>query len=143
MKLTEEQLKRLKNLNNSKVNEILGITTLVVGIWYKYIRGNKIHGLLTYNNGKKASGFWDEDYKENYWAFSPDGDIVKGAIPATKEEIEEALIKEAKKRGFENVGDLSLILPDGRNFKKGFYETLNNKFDFFSVYNILLSLIHI
>ena len=129
MKLTEEQLQQLKNLNDSKVNEILGITTLEAGKWYKGVYGD-IEWLLIYNDGKNASGFWNGVYKENLFSFPKDGRL------ATREEIEEVLIKEAKKRGFKNVGDLNLILPDGRTFKKGFFETDNNKFHFLSVYNI-------
>lgn len=53
------------------------------------------------------------------------------------EEIEEALIKEAKKRRFENIGDLSLILPNGSNFNKGDFKTLCNIFVFYEETNTL------
>lgn len=129
MKLTEEQLEQLKNLNDSKVNEILGITTLEEGKWYKgAFIGNE--WLLIYNDGKNASGFWNGEYRENLFSFPSDGFIANNSAPATKEEVKEALIKEAKLRGFKNIGDLSLILPDGRNFKKGYFHTNNNMFYF-------------
>ena len=137
MKLTEQQLKKLKKLNDSKVNEILGITTLVVGKWYKYIQNNEIYGLLMYNDSEDCSGFWDGNYSHNYWAFYHGGGISEEVIPATKEEIEEALIKEAKKRGFKNIGDLSLISVDGYTLTRGFFETCGNRFDFCEEYNIL------
>ena len=50
----------------------------------------------------------------------------------------EFLKKEAKRRGFENVGDLSITFVDGRNFKKGFFETSDNKFRFYKEYNTIL-----
>ena len=59
-------------------------------------------------------------------------------ILATKQEIEQALTNEAKRRGFENVGDLSITFVDGRNFKKGFFETSDNKFRFYKEYNTIL-----
>lgn len=106
IKLTEEQLEQLKNLNDSKVNEILGITTLEEGKWYKgTFIGNE--WLLIYNDGKNASGFWNGVYRENLFSFPKDGRL------ATKEEVKEALIKEAKLRGFKSVGDLSLIFVNG------------------------------
>lgn len=136
MKLTEEQFKQLKNLNDSKVNEILGFNTLVVGKWYK-ANYNGREWLLIYNDGKYASGFLGGYYNDNFWSFSPNGGIAEEVIPATKEEVEEALIKEAKKRGFENIGDLSLIFPYGTVFKKGDFKTYDNEFRFFEKYNAL------
>ena len=56
---------------------------------------------------------------------------------ATKEEWLEALKEEAIKRGFKNVGELSLKLVSGEMFKKGSFETANNKFRYFSVENRL------
>ena len=48
MNITEEQLEKLKNLNDSRVNEILKLG-LKVGKWYK----KKYYGdLMFYFNGK-------------------------------------------------------------------------------------------
>ena len=56
---------------------------------------------------------------------------------ATEEEVREAIINEAIKRGFKNVGELSLKLVSGAMFKKGSFENANNKFIYFSVENRL------
>ena len=56
---------------------------------------------------------------------------------ATEEEVVKALINEAIKRGFKNVGELSLKIVSGEMFKKGSFVTANNKFIYISVENIL------
>ena len=56
---------------------------------------------------------------------------------ATEEEVREALINEAIKRGFKNVGELSLKLVSGEMFKKGSFVTTNNNFRYISVENML------
>ena len=56
---------------------------------------------------------------------------------ATKEEWLEALKEEAIKRGFKNVGELSLKLVSGAMFKKGSFVTTNNNFRYISVENML------
>ena len=77
---------------------------LVVGKWYKF--GN-MDSLMVFNNGKKAYGFFSGRYGTN-WYFS----VGKTATLATDKEVKQALIKEAKRRGFkegvsvsnENIG---------------------------------------
>ena len=49
----------------------------------------------------------------------------------------EFLKNEAIKRGFKNVGELTLKLANGLLFKKGSFETTNNKFRYSSVENRL------
>ena len=65
---------------------------LEVGKWYNYYKG----ALLVWNNGGYSYGFINGKYRED-WSF-----CSQDAEPATEEEVKEALIKEAKKRGFKS-----------------------------------------
>jgi len=76
-------------------------TGLEVGKWYKHIGGS----LVNYQGGRKGYGFTGTYVKYFFnegWSFSTDSQNWK---PATDKEVEEALIKEAKKTGFKR-GDL-------------------------------------
>jgi hypothetical protein len=68
---------------------------LVVGKWYKI--DNKDGYLLNYSETGIVFGFLNGNYSSNYYFYKYHYDNAK---PATDEEVEEALIKEAKKRGF-------------------------------------------
>lgn len=120
-------------------------TELVVGKWYKY---GVCGSLMPWNNGESTYGFFDGEY-DSSWCFGRD---VSTAIPATDKEVEDALIKEAKKRGFKegvkfyNISvhieddfndtctccndyryhsdDPSLCLGDGSIFYKGKWATI-------------------
>jgi len=65
---------------------------LIVGEWY-HVKGI---GLLVYNNDEPTYGFWNGVFNEDYM-FSK----WKGTTLATVTEVEEALTKEAKHRGFD------------------------------------------
>lgn len=49
---------------------------------------------------------------------------------ATQEEVEEALIKLAKKKGFKNVHQLKIKDPHGEVYEKGEFSFIDNKFMF-------------
>tara|TARA_R110002096_G_scaffold81836_1_gene190593 strand:- start:279 stop:788 length:510 start_codon:yes stop_codon:yes gene_type:complete len=66
---------------------------LVVGKWYKY-RDNCIDALMVWNDSEDTYGFWRNKYRTEL-SF----DLINDKIPATDKEVEQALIKEAKKRG--------------------------------------------
>lgn len=84
---------------------------LEVGKWYHTHSGN---GLLIWNGGNHASGFWDGCYRNNGWFFCNSFKVK----PATDEEVKEALIKEAQKRY--KVGDrLTCILVDRKEYSIG------------------------
>jgi hypothetical protein len=73
-------------------------TELEVGKWYKQIDKYETDFLLNYQGDTNGSyGFWNLGYGE--WSFSSD-DLGLQATPATDKEVEDALIKEAKRRGF-------------------------------------------
>ena len=96
--ITQEQKEQLLNLNDSRVNEILGVKKLEVGKWYKGVY-EQSEWLLLYQGGEMTYGFWDGYFSVNY-EFSKDGDVQENSIEATHEELENVLIEEAKRRGF-------------------------------------------
>ena len=63
---------------------------LIVGEWY-HVNGM---GLLVYNNDEPTYGFWSREFNVGY-LFAKSNDTTL----ATKEEVRETLITEAKKRG--------------------------------------------
>ena len=78
-----------------------------------------------------SNGVWFEN------AYHSLSGHLKSYRLATEEEVKEALINEAIKRGFKNVGELSLKIVSGEMFKKGSFKTANNNFRYISVENIL------
>lgn len=94
MKITEEQKQQLINLNDSKVNEILGVNTY--NNWYKYKNTNFL--MYIHDNGRYgfgADGLWLDNLNENKSL-----NKIEGYNLATAEEVEKALVNEAKRRGF-------------------------------------------
>ena len=100
--ITQEQKEQLLNLNDSRVNEILGVTILEDNTWYIYDSGSlqfNIKDGIGY--GLRRGIEW---INEVYWlGVKCNGKFRK----ATHEEVENALIAEAKRRGFED-GNLNL-----------------------------------
>lgn len=89
MKITELQLQQLKDLNDSKVNEILGLG-LQVGKWYRHNCGNS---LVFRNNDSGNYGFFIDKWGEDFLCSVP-----SQWTPATHKEVQYALIEEAKRR---------------------------------------------
>tara|TARA_R110000850_G_scaffold276000_2_gene416627 strand:+ start:37 stop:657 length:621 start_codon:yes stop_codon:yes gene_type:complete len=69
---------------------------LVVGKWYKHGNNNFNH-LMVWNNAQPTYGFFDGKYRDDY-CFRD----TFNKIPATDKEVSEALIAEARKRGYKN-----------------------------------------
>ena len=93
MQITEEQKQQLIDLNDSRVNEILNFV-LKVGYWYFNGNGKT---LFCYNNTRnKRYGF----NSEGKWSEGIGNACDDRLTKATKQEIEQALISEAKRRGF-------------------------------------------
>ena len=98
MNITEEQLERLKNLNDSRVNEILNV--LEVGQWYKDLDSKGLYYITKtkrdrfYFYGLDLNGIWTSE--DLY--ITENCDLIK----ATKKEVEYALITEAKRREYKN-----------------------------------------
>lgn len=87
--ITEEQKQQLINLNDSKVNEILGIPQ--TGKWY--FNGN---GDTLFHYGEKRYGF----NRAGEWSSRIGTLHDNNLVEATAEEVEKALVNEAKRRGF-------------------------------------------
>lgn len=136
MNITEKQKQQLINLNDSRVNEILNMTP-ELNKWYKATDSKFMIYLTKHKDDNKCEGFYFSELNGEYIGFCDDLGFHR-CILATKQQIEQALTNEAKRRGFENVGDLSITFVDGRNFKKGFFDTSDNKFRFCRGYNTIL-----
>ena len=136
MNITKEQLEKLKNLNDSRVNNTLDLKPNL-NKWYKKTGSEYMIYLTKYVDLYNCEGFYFSGLNGEYMGFCDDLGF-RGCILANKQEIEQALTDEAKRRGFENVGDLSITFVDGRNFKKGFFYTSDNKFYFCKEYNTIL-----
>ena len=135
--LTQEQINQLAE--NKHAKELLKkflpeafVTKLEVGKWYR-LKDNAINWLMCYTGIKyKCYGFNSDDlYSNDYIMHGNNWEL------ATEEEVLKALINEAIKRGFKNVGELSLKIVSGEMFKKGSFITANNKFRYTSDENRL------
>ena len=142
--LTQEQINQLAEKKHAKelLQEFLPEAfenKLEVGKWYK----SKYNINKTLFFTKKETCSSDTGYGFNYFGiykeknFNLLGYATYDFELATEEEVKEALINEAIKRGFKNVGELSLKLVSGEMFKKGSFVTANNNFRYISVENIL------
>ena len=96
MQITEKQKQQLIDLNDSRVNEILNV--LEVGEWYKDLDGKGLY----YITKIKEDSFWfygldvNGNWEDNDWYLIKNCNLSK----ATKQEIEQTLTEEAKRRGF-------------------------------------------
>ena len=132
--LTQEQINQLAEEKHAKelLKEFIPEAfenELEVGKWYI---GKGC--LFNYQTKKSVYGFFtNNEWFDKNWKWINN----KGVRLATEEEVEKALINEAIKRGFKNVGKLSLKLVSGAMFKKGSFKTANNEFRYISVENRL------
>jgi hypothetical protein len=108
---------------------------LVVGKWYKY-HDNYQESLMVWNNSEDTYGFWGNEYRDDL-SFH----ISYDKIPATDKEVEEALIKEAKRRGFKKgvkfirLSNGVIMTVDGLPyFQHGILSVLSPKTEWSSVY---------
>ena len=135
--LTQEQINQLAEKKHAKelLKEFIPEAfenELEFGKWYisehylVYYLGNYKCNCIKFSAGK-----WIENVHHSL------SDHLKSYRLATEEEVKEALINEAIKRGFKNVGELSLKLVSGEMFKKGSFVTANNNFRYISVKNRL------
>ena len=142
--LTQEQINQLAEKKHAKelLKEFIPEAfenKLEVGKWYKS-KYNKTKILFF---TKKETCSSDTGYGFNYLGiykeknFNLLGSETYEFELATEEEVKEALINEAIKRGFKNVGELSLKIVSGEMFKKGSFVTTNNNFIYISVENRL------
>ena len=142
--LTQEQINQLAEKKHAKelLQEFLPEAfenKLEAGKWYKS-KYNKTKILFF---TKKETCSSDTGYGFNYLGIYKEKNFnLLGCATyefelATEEEVSEALINEAIKRGFKNVGELTLKLVNGEMFKKGSFKTANNKFRYISVENRL------
>jgi len=130
--LTQEQINQLAEKKHAKelLKEFLPEAfenKLEVGKWY-IDKGC----LFNYQTKKSVYGFFtNNEWIDKKWKWTNN----KGVRLATEEEVKEALINEAKKRGFNNIGDLKIKNTYGC-IRNG-YRTNNNNFYYDYISNTL------
>ena len=133
--LTQEQINQLAEKKHAKelLQEFLPEAfenKLEVGKWYiseyylVYYLGNYKCNCIEFSDGK-----WIENVHHSLSCH------LKNYRLATEEEVKEALINEAKRRGFKNVGDLKIKNTYG-GISNG-YCTINNDFYYDYISNTL------
>ena len=124
--LTQEQINQLAEKKHAKelLQEFLPEafeTKLEVGKWYR-LRNKAFNWLMCYTeNSFGCYGFNSKNLYSNEYVMYDYNDWEL----ATEEEVREALIKEAKKRGFNNIGDLKIKNTYGC-IRNGFVTLTNN-----------------
>lgn len=98
MQVTEKQKQQLIDLNDSRVNEILELNPQL-NKWYKVSNSKFMVYLTKYVGLNQCEGFYFGADSGEYKGFS-DNLGFRYCVLATKQEIEQALIFEAKRRGF-------------------------------------------
>jgi len=110
--MREQEFEPIKDLEEEKqeleqrlkqINQELEKPKFEIGKWYAMHRDNKTRGVINFQGDLKNKnyGFWDD-----YWSvsFSLEEGYGIEVRPATHEEVEKALIKEAKKRYEKCIG---------------------------------------
>lgn len=115
MQITEKQKQQLIDLNDSRVNEIFELG-LEVGKWYKKKDFGK---LMFYFNGEFSKRGYNPNYGLNYdGIFSDEIGVFKREVneyyEATHQEVAIALIKEAKRRGFNKGVKFKSLSENGK-----------------------------
>jgi hypothetical protein len=114
---------------------------LVIGKWYKHY-SSRINYLVCSIDGMNAYGFMNGNYYEDLLFGSQR--LNEGCVSATDKEVEEALIKEAKRRGFKKGVRVDRVnLSDDYNPNNELKEDTINTIELFSdgylwVSNILI-----
>ncbi len=135
--LTQEQINQLAEKKHAKEllkefipevfeNELEAGKWYISGYYLVYYLGNYKCNCIELSDGK-----WYDNIDHSLSGH------LKSYRLATEEEVSEFLKKEAIKRGFKNVGELSLKIVSGEMFKKGSFVTANNNFRYISVENRL------
>ena len=139
--LTQEQIEELSKTKHGKRNLKKWFpgafeTKLEVGRWYKLKDNPKILALYDCFKHHRPYAYifnekGDYEYRVEFSLF----ELPTYWELATEEEVSEALIKEAKKRGFNNIGNLKIKSTVG-GISNGFV-TINNDFYYDYISNTL------
>jgi len=108
---------------------------LVVGSWYNSLKHPKqLIFVVDFKDVQRIKGYgfdtrgnWERDNNEFSWGLPSDGDYTE----STPQEVEAALIREAKKRGYkENVLMKSMVFDNDVYLIKGEYKSVDDDFYF-------------
>lgn len=140
-KITLEKLKAMETLSegfikknpNKTLKELFPyLFELEIGKWYKnpinsYGRGLYYLTEVTENPnnphmsyGVTTSGIWTDEYERNLY----------NCVLADAKEVGEALIKEAKRRGFKNISNISIMSLYGSNFNSGYFSYNGSEYNY-------------
>jgi hypothetical protein len=91
---------------------------LVVGKWYKHYSGGFNYLVCSIDN-ITAYGFMDRKYFKSLLFGSQR--LLEGCVPATDKEVEQSLIKEAKKRGFKEGVKFRSVIGSAFTHREGYF----------------------
>ena len=89
--ITKEQKQKLINLNDSRVNEVLGVIEYKEGKWYKNPESKFMVLIKEIIDDNNCEGFYFSGLNGEYMGFCDDLGF-RGCVLATKQEIEQALV---------------------------------------------------
>ena len=100
-----EKLEKAKQDIQDKIDKLKNETTIKVGNWYKGSYNDNRNIIFYAREIDEDEDIIGYGFVENGWSYNAifsnlDSETMKTIKPATNEEVEAALIKEAKKRGF-------------------------------------------
>ena len=98
--ITKEQKQKLINLNDSRVNEVLGVIEYKEGKWYKNPESKFMVLIKEIIDDNNCYGYYFCGSEGIYKGLSDVG--LSKCIEATNKEVEQKLIEEAKRRGYKN-----------------------------------------
>lgn len=100
-----EKLEKAKQDIQDKIDKLKNETTIKVGNWYKGSYNDNRNIIFYAREIDEDEDIIGYGFVENGWSYNAifsnlDSETMKTIKPATNEEVEAALIKEAKRRGF-------------------------------------------
>ena len=98
--ITKEQKQKLINLNDSRVNEVLGVIEYKEGKWYKNPESKFMVLIKEIIDDNNCYGYYFCGRVGIYKGLDDVG--LSKCIEATNKEVEQKLIEEAKRRGYKN-----------------------------------------
>ena len=98
--ITKEQKQKLINLNDSRVNEVLGVIEYKEGKWYKNPESKFMVLIKEIIDDNNCYGYYFCGLEGIYKGLDDVG--LSKCIEATNKEVEQKLIEEAKRRGYKN-----------------------------------------
>ena len=110
--ITKEQKQKLINLNDSRVNEVLGVIEYKEGKWYKNPESKFMVLIKEIIDDNNCYGYYFCGSEGIYKGLNDVG--LSKCIEATNKEVEQKLIEEAKRRGFNEGVKFKSLSENGK-----------------------------